>query len=1449
MSGHRAPLAQGPVPLGPFVLDRAIGRGGMAEVWLGVHRAQQQRVAVKVLTGERAREEAFIRALRNEIHNVARLHHPGIILLFDTGEVDDEAERVTGGRLVAGSPWFAMELASHGALSPRRLPLPWPTTRMLLLSLLDALAHAHARGVIHRDLKPGNILLCSPDDPRPGLKLTDFGIAAPLGEHVDGEAEAGRLSGTPRYMAPEQFQAKWRDFGPWTDLYALGCIAYQLATGKAPFSGDALRLAIAHCHDAPEPPQPTHEGYPDGFDAWVLRLLEKDPSRRFGCAADAAWALLRLKVPGIDDEDTVVAGWEQALRSLKPLLEAADPEASAGATMVLTPSADRALGDESAEDAPETGTGAGADVGDARPAPRAAAEQTHAATLVDRPSQLGSKAGSVVDSAAGTALDGRGDARGDARGDPAERGTGRAAGPEATAARARPALASGSSEEVTGVTKSLGSEVQRPSAAWDDVDALFPRIPAEPTRAPARGTKVLPASPAPPGSDAGAAPLEEPPALVDTTFAPNVPWTELAALSPREDMPTMSARAMQVGQRRHDLVDESRLAPRLPPPLPPTWRRPGPQAPVRHLLGAGLGLYGLRQIPLVDRDNERDLVWETLQAVHEGGGARVVVIRGPAGIGKTRLAEWLVERAAEVGAAVAMRAGHGPGGGPLDGLAGLVALHARTVGLGPKALQKRLLDVVRKQGVREADEALALAELLQPSGDRPPSGGARAPKDEVSGEQGAAPGGEQRGGQRGGQRGEQRGDRGPGEAGGREHERVRLDSAGERHAVALRYLTRAAAERPVVAWLDDVQWGADAIAFARFVLDDDAERPADGRARVMLVLSASEEELGERPVEAAALEALCTSPRVVEIELPHLPERDHRALVEELLGLEGSFAAMVAARTSGNPLFAVQLVGDFVSRGVLELTPGGFALRRGERAVLPDDLHGVWSERIARVLQRAPPSSRAALELGSVLGTSGDDGEWQAVCDEAGVPLAPELIDELLVARLLVPDDAGLRFAHAMLRESVLRAAAEEGRLEETHRIAARMLMKRYGGRRRGVAERVGRHLVAAGDVEAALPHLQRAAEEAARSAGYAQAHAILAERDAAVDKLGLPEDDPRRAAGWALKATLLVEEGRTDEAQMWAGLVLRYRDDARHAPVVAHALRVQALVSVQQTKWEEATRRFTEARQVAEKSGDLELVGACLIGLADSAYYRGRLDDSGALYSHALALCQERGDEAGMATCLWNLAYVSLWRGEVDEARELLIRQQKLARRTGHRTMIANGKNALGDLERFAGRYDDAEARYDDALRLLDAIGSGKRRTVRVNMAMNALGRGQLDRARARTREVLPELQRSDPALSALCHGVLAAVSAHERDWVSFDEHVRVLAASRPEREIIDADGAWLFEVIGDHALAQGDDERASLAYENALELWRTLGRQDRVDGVERALAKIGTVPTLRRR
>ena len=280
------------VPLGPFVLQGRLGSGGMADVWRGVHARQNVPVAVKVITTAKAREAKYLASFRNEVRAVARLHHPGIILVLDHGEVDAEAERASGGRLSAGSPYLAMELASHGTLADLPLPVPFAVLVKCLLALLDALAHAHARGVLHRDLKPGNVLWCAPQDLRPGLKVSDFGLAHALDRWVSRE-ETSHITGTPTFMAPEQFRAEWRDFGPWTDLYALGCMAYLFAAAKPPFVGTVVELASLHCLETVPPPALPAD-YPQAFGAWVGRLLQKEPEHRFPTAAAAAWALVNV---------------------------------------------------------------------------------------------------------------------------------------------------------------------------------------------------------------------------------------------------------------------------------------------------------------------------------------------------------------------------------------------------------------------------------------------------------------------------------------------------------------------------------------------------------------------------------------------------------------------------------------------------------------------------------------------------------------------------------------------------------------------------------------------------------------------------------------------------------------------------------------------------------------------------------------------------------------------------------------------------------------------------------------------------------------------------------------------------------------------------------------------------------------------------------------------------
>lgn len=279
--------------LGAFRLERPLAEGGMAQVWAATHMRSGIGVSVKVITGERANEPYFRNAFLNEVRAVAGLDHPGTVLVLDYGLIPEDA----GGSLVPGCPYLVMEPASGGTLRDgRKRVLVWPEIRTILTTLLGALGHAHARGVIHRDLKPGNVLVCSAEDPRPGLKLSDFGLARHLAEHDrPGSVEAVR--GTLHYMAPEQCRGHWRDQGPWTDLYALGCIAYELATGRPPFKGlkgdDLMR---AHVRDE-APPLPPRRGLPDGYADWVARLLHKRPQERFRRAADAAWALQDLPEP------------------------------------------------------------------------------------------------------------------------------------------------------------------------------------------------------------------------------------------------------------------------------------------------------------------------------------------------------------------------------------------------------------------------------------------------------------------------------------------------------------------------------------------------------------------------------------------------------------------------------------------------------------------------------------------------------------------------------------------------------------------------------------------------------------------------------------------------------------------------------------------------------------------------------------------------------------------------------------------------------------------------------------------------------------------------------------------------------------------------------------------------------------------------------------------------
>lgn len=286
------------VSLGPFVLDERLASGGMGEVWRARHVHTGASVAVKFLTGARAMLPEFASEFRREVQATARLDHPNIVRVFDYGELSQD---VPGGKLAVGTPYYVMELGEHGDLGDLLDAVDFAHMQALLASLLEALAHAHARGVIHRDIKPANILIR--DTARTEVLLTDFGIAHASDKSTRTDAveltarSTETATGTPRYMAPEQFMGEWRDYGPWTDIYAVGVIAYQIVAGHPPFSeATFLMYAMAHMNKAFPPISPRF-ALPTGFEPWLARMTAKRPGERFQHASDARLALLELEAP------------------------------------------------------------------------------------------------------------------------------------------------------------------------------------------------------------------------------------------------------------------------------------------------------------------------------------------------------------------------------------------------------------------------------------------------------------------------------------------------------------------------------------------------------------------------------------------------------------------------------------------------------------------------------------------------------------------------------------------------------------------------------------------------------------------------------------------------------------------------------------------------------------------------------------------------------------------------------------------------------------------------------------------------------------------------------------------------------------------------------------------------------------------------------------------------
>src|SRR5436190_6635065 len=253
---------------GRYRIVRKLGTGGMANVYLAEDQELGRRVAIKILDDRHASDEQFVERFRREAQNAAGLSHPNIVSIYDRGEAE-------------GSYYIAMEYLDGRSLKElivSRGPAPITVAVEYARQILQALRFAHRHGIVHRDIKPHNVLV----DAEGRVKVTDFGIARAGTSQM---TEAGSIVGTAQYLSPEQ--ARGTSVDQRSDVYSLGIVLYELLTGTVPFNGDTpVEIAMKHLSAVPELPSAIRPEIPRDLDLIVLRALAKDPADRYQSAEE-----------------------------------------------------------------------------------------------------------------------------------------------------------------------------------------------------------------------------------------------------------------------------------------------------------------------------------------------------------------------------------------------------------------------------------------------------------------------------------------------------------------------------------------------------------------------------------------------------------------------------------------------------------------------------------------------------------------------------------------------------------------------------------------------------------------------------------------------------------------------------------------------------------------------------------------------------------------------------------------------------------------------------------------------------------------------------------------------------------------------------------------------------------------------------------------------------------
>ena len=283
-----------------YELGEILGFGGMSEVHIARDLRLHRDVAVKVLRADLARDPSFYLRFRREAQNAAALNHPAIVAVYDTGE----AETATG-----PLPYIVMEYVDGVTLRDivhNDGPMPARRAIETIADACQALNFSHQHGIIHRDVKPANIMISKAG----AVKVMDFGIARAIADSGNSVTQTAAVIGTAQYLSPEQARGDAVDAR--SDVYSLGCVLYEILTGEPPFIGDSpVAVAYQHVREDPVPPSHRHAGISPELDAVVLKALAKNPDNRYQTAAEMRADLVKVHSGEAPDAPKVLTDAER----------------------------------------------------------------------------------------------------------------------------------------------------------------------------------------------------------------------------------------------------------------------------------------------------------------------------------------------------------------------------------------------------------------------------------------------------------------------------------------------------------------------------------------------------------------------------------------------------------------------------------------------------------------------------------------------------------------------------------------------------------------------------------------------------------------------------------------------------------------------------------------------------------------------------------------------------------------------------------------------------------------------------------------------------------------------------------------------------------------------------------------------------------------------------------